>query len=131
MQCGPASPPRAMRSMGRHGASGSPRLPDISLLDIDTLRTVIEDLSRALSPGKGHTDWQSVVHVIQDLGVWLAARTDVAISKRNRGKIQRRLEKLTTVNKPDQKLLWKVLHELLALCTEIETSAAWMFDDPF
>lgn len=126
------SPPsRVMRSMGHPGASGSPRLPDISLLDIDTLRTIIEGLSRALSPGKGHTDWQSVVHVIQDLGVWLAARTDAAISKRNRGKIQRRLEKLTTVNKPDQKLLWNVLHELLALCTEIETSATWMFEDPF
>ena len=124
-------PPRVMRSVGRPGASGSPRLPDISLLDIDTLRTIIEGLSRALSPGKGHTDWQSVVHVIQDLGVWLAARTDVAVSKRNRGKLQRRLDKLTTVNKPDQKLLWNVLHELLELCAEIETSAAWMFDDPF
>lgn len=124
-------PSRVMRSMGRPGGSGSPRLPDISLLDIDTLRTIIQGLTRALSPGKGHTDWQSVVHVIQDLGVWLAARPDGAISARNRGKIQRRLEKLTTVNKPDQKLLWKVLNELLELCEEIETSAAWTFEDPF
>jgi len=108
-----------------------PAYVDAALLDIDTLRRIIADLEQAVAHGKGHLDWQSIATVLEDIREWLDARSEKAVRKRTRSKIQRRLDKLGTNDMPAPKLLWTVLNELLGELRTIEMFTTWGSEEPW
>ena len=122
----PQSRPRRMAM-----SMPEPKYVDAALLDIDTLRRIIADLEQVVAHGKGHLDWQSIATVLQDIRTWLDARSEKAVRKRTRSKIQRRLDKLGTNDVPAPKLLWTVLNELLGELRTIEMSTTWGSEEPW
>ena len=122
----PRSRPRRMTK-----SMPEPTYVDAALLDIDTLRRIIADLERAVVHGKGHLDWQFIASVLQEIRAWLDARSEKAVQKRTRSKIQRRLDKLGTNNVPAPKLLWTVLNELLGELRAIKRFTTWGSEEPW
>lgn len=92
-------------------------------VDTDELTGIVSDLETLLSAGRGSLDPVALSDVLERLRDWLDGLPDKTLGKRTRGKIERRLDKLSGLGAPARNGEWKALRELLAECRCILAAA--------